>query len=66
MPQAANLPDDLRRTTPPVEPASGSDDITQAREQARRARFFGIWSDSEDGLAYQERMRSEWEADAGE
>jgi hypothetical protein len=33
---------------------------------AAREKAFGIWSKGEDGVAYQERMRSEWEDHAGQ
>jgi hypothetical protein len=54
---AASTPKPILPTDSTCEPESPA----AAREKA-----FGIWPRNEDGLAYQERLRSEWEAHAGE
>lgn len=36
------------------------DDYVARRKQDRIKEGFGLWGTGEDGLAYQERLRSEW------
>lgn len=43
-------------TTPPIDFANEPESEIAAREKA-----YGLWPNAEDGLVYQERLRSEWE-----
>jgi hypothetical protein len=56
----------MQPSTDPLEPSMETTlpaDSTDQPESgiAARERAFGTWPKVEDGLAYQERLRSEWE-----
>jgi hypothetical protein len=59
------LPTD--RISPSLQPIPPDDSASEQESKAAALeKAFGIWPDVEGGLAYQERMRSEWEDYAGE
>jgi hypothetical protein len=49
-------------TITPADSIHGQEGTAPARKFLD-PRLFGIWPDVEDGLTYQERMRSEWKVD---
>jgi hypothetical protein len=57
----ADPPEPSMETTLPADPTDQPESGTAARERA-----FATWPNLEDGLAYQERLRSEWEGRVNE
>ena len=61
MEQSASVSEKGLRDGLPTEIALEADNIGASQNGTARVAAFGIWPEVEDGLAYQERLRSEWD-----